>query len=74
MVKTDCFAYENDGCEPYCIARNKLDCRQGDKCFSYKKREEYEKELMRINGTTDMSKILDRYAAGHVEKGESNGR
>ena len=69
MVKTDCFAYGNDGCDAYCCARNTMLCRHGDhKCESFKPRDEYLAELQRINGTTDMPTIIAAYSAADPDK------
>lgn len=79
MVKTDCFAYRNDGCNAHCIALNGKDeangkdesslaCRKGKTCFSYKNINAYEAELIRINGTTDMATIIAAYSAADPDK------
>ena len=69
MVKTDCFAYGNDGCDSYCCARNVMLCRHfKGVCPSYKERESYLAELVRINGTTNMSDIIAAYSAADPDK------
>ena len=69
MVKTDCFAYGNDGCDSYCCARNVMLCRHfKGVCPSFKPRDEYQAELMRINGTTNMQEIIAAYSAADPDK------
>lgn len=73
MVKTNCFAYRNNGCEAECSARNPtkngdIPCRYGKKCHAFKTLESYEDELMRINGTTDMQQIIAAYSAADPDK------
>ena len=73
MVKTDCFAYCNDGCNPECTARNpakdgSIPCRKGKNCHAFKTRASYEAELMRINGTTNMHDIIAAYSAADPDK------
>lgn len=69
MVKTDCFAYGNDGCDSYCCARNVMLCRHfKGVCPSFKLRDEYLAELIRINGTTNMADIIAAYSAADPDK------
>ena len=69
MVKTDCFAYGNDGCDSYCCARNVMLCRHSKgACPSFKDRDAYLAELHRINGTTDMPTIIAAYSAADPDK------
>ena len=75
MVKTDCFAYLNDGCNPDCKILTSLVCRSNKTCSFYKSQSKRDEELRQIHGTTDLSEIGAQYAAGHVEKeGENNGK
>jgi hypothetical protein len=50
-----------------------LYCRSNTICPFYKTQERFDSDLMEHNGTTDLDAIKATYAAGHVEKGESNG-
>ena len=70
MVKTDCFAFNDDNGYPECEVCMTLQCRQGE-CVWYKSKKQFNADLLRINGTTDLDEIKERYAAGHVEKGEN---
>jgi len=73
MVKSDCFAYGNSGCDAECSALNptkdgNIPCRYGKKCHAYKTSKSYQAELIRINGTTDMPTIIAAYSAADPDK------
>jgi len=70
MVKTDCFAFINDGCNTDCHILTSLVCRSNKSCPFYKSQNKFDSELRKINGTTNLDEIRAHYAAGHVEKGE----
>ena len=73
MVKSDCFAFVNDGCNTDCHILTYLYCRSNTICPFYKTQKQFDSDLVKYNGTTDLDAIKATYAAGHVEKGESNG-
>ena len=73
MVKSDCFAFINDGCNTDCHILTYLYCRSNTSCPFYKTQKRFDSDIMEHNGTTDLDAIKATYAAGHVEKGESNG-
>ena len=76
MVKTDCFAFVNDGCNTDCKILTSLVCRSNKTCPFYKIQTQRDAELRKIHGTTDLSEIGAQYAAGHIEKeeGEKDGK
>lgn len=68
-MKADCFAYvvkENPaGQYIYCSALNDMLCEKSSDCPFYKNRKKWEKEVMRINGTTNFRVMGRRYAETH---------
>ena len=63
-MKADCFAYMiTVGGRRTCTCLETMVCKDSE-CSFYKPFKQYEADLMRIHGTTDMKKIGATYAAG----------
>jgi hypothetical protein len=70
MIKEDCFAAATRFGQPYCRCLTETVCLSGG-CSFYKSKLQFLHDLVAHNGTTDLRQIGETYAAGHVEKGES---
>ena len=70
-MNNDCFAAASRYGAPYCKCLTDVVCETG-KCTFYKTHMQFLHDLVEHNGTTDLRKISEDYAAGHVEKGEND--
>lgn len=78
VSKRDCFAYKlieqesplGKTFKAECTALNRLECRaEGGECPFYKSIIKWRGELERLNGTTDLDEILERYRRAHEANG-----
>lgn len=70
-MNSDCFAAASRYGAPYCKCLTEVVCENGGKCTFYKTHMQFLHDLVEHNGTTDLRKISEDYAAGHIEKGEN---
>jgi len=62
----DCFAFAHKNGQPFCKCLSEVVCAcESGKCSFFKTKTQFNVDLARHNGTTDLSKLSKDYVATH---------